>query len=357
MRILSVVGARPQFVKLGPICRAFQRFPNLTHRIVHTGQHYDDAMSGAFFRDLGIPAPAVNLEVGSGSHGTQTAEMMRRLEPVLQAEAPDWVLLYGDTNSTIAGALTAAKMHLRSAHIESGLRSFNRMMPEEINRVVTDHVSDVLFCPTGAAMENLRREGLGDRAVLTGDIMLDAVLAIAEIAETRTDSAAFGWQPRSYALATIHRAENTDDIRRLETLLNALEEISSHICPAVLAIHPRTRKMVATLGWKADKITIIPPLSYPDMLLFEKRARMILTDSGGVQKEAYILNVPCITLRNETEWIETLGNSCNTLAGADPSRILRAAESADAAGPWADYYGDGDAAVRIVQEILRRGAR
>jgi UDP-N-acetylglucosamine 2-epimerase len=354
MRMVSVVGARPQFVKLGPVCRAFQRFPSATHRIVHTGQHYDDAMSGAFFRDLGIPAPAVNLEVGSGSHASQTAEMMRRLETVLQAESPDWVLLYGDTNSTLAGALTAAKLHLRCAHIESGLRSFNRSMPEEINRVVTDHVSDVLFCPTDSAMENLRREGLAERAVLTGDIMLDAIVAVAGAAEAGTDSAAFQWQQRSYALATIHRAENTDDVARLRALLDALEEISSRICPVVLAIHPRTEKMVATLGWKADKITIIPPLSYPDMILFEKRARMILTDSGGVQKEAYILNVPCITLRNETEWVETLGNSCNTITGADPVRILQAARNADAAGPWASYYGNGNAAGCIVQDLVSR---
>jgi len=248
--------------------------------------------------------------------------------------------------------VTAAKMQLRTAHIESGLRSFNRKMPEEINRVVTDHISDALYCPTECAMDNLRREGLGNRAVLTGDIMLDAVVSVAQKAELNLNSTAFQWQPRSYALATIHRAENTDDVARLQALLGALEKISAHMCPVVLAIHPRTQKIVSTIGWKAKNITIISPLSYPDMILFEKRARMILTDSGGVQKEAYILQVPCITLRDETEWVETLENSCNTVSGADPARILQAARYAGSAGPWASYYGDGTCAVSIVRHIL-----
>ena len=205
MRIVSVVGARPQFVKLAVICRALAIHTDVCHRVVHTGQHYDDAMSGSFFRDLSIPEPAFNLEVGSGTHGEQTAEMIRRLEPVLESENPDWVLLYGDTNSTVAGALTAAKLHLRSAHIEAGLRSFNRAMPEEVNRVVADHLSDLLFCPTTTAMENMEREGLGERAVLTGDVMFDAVLANLETARTRNSSIAYQFGAGEYAFATIHR--------------------------------------------------------------------------------------------------------------------------------------------------------
>lgn len=329
------------------MCRALRRFPAVEHRIIHTGQHYDDAMSGSFFRELCIPEPAVNLEVGSASQALQTAEMMSRLEPILEKWRPDWVLLYGDTNSTIAGALTATKLHLRTAHIESGLRSFFRGMPEEINRVVSDHVADVLFCPTETAMENLRREGLIDRAILTGDIMLDAVLSCCDAAEQRPDSSALRWEPGSYALATIHRAENTDDPQRLCRLLSALEDVAARVCPVVIAMHPRTAKAAASIGWTAVNTTVIPPLSYPDMLLFEKRARMILTDSGGVQKEAYFFKVPCITLRDQTEWVETLTNGCNTLAGVDRDRILQAATECSGVGQWIYDYGNGKAAERI----------
>ena len=355
MRIASVVGARPQFVKLAVLCRALARQPKLEHRIVHTGQHYDDAMSGSFFRDLAIAEPHHNLNVRSASHAQQTAEMIRRLEPVLHSLQPDWVLLYGDTNSTVAGALTAAKMHFKLAHIEAGLRSFNREMPEEINRVVADHLSDLLFCPTSTAIENLQREGLSSRAVLCGDVMYDAILANLEAAERRTGSPAYQWKDRSYALATVHRAENTDNIDRLSSVMHALERIGSEIYPVVLTVHPRTRKALEELGWTPEHVSFIPPLSYPDMLLFEKRASMILTDSGGVQKEAYFLRVPCVTLRDETEWIETLENSCNTLAGAsEPNRIFRAARQATSVGPWGTHYGQGDAGEIIVRELIAR---
>jgi len=352
MRVVSVVGARPQFVKLAVICRAFAAHSAVSHSIVHTGQHYDDAMSGAFFRDLGIPEPAVNLEVGSGTHAEQTAEIMRRLEPVLVSERPDWVLLYGDTNSTMAAALTAAKLHFRIAHVEAGLRSFNRRMPEEINRIVTDHVSDLLFCPTTAGMENLRVEGLNGRAVLTGDVMLDAVLANLDVAVARTVSPAYRWRAGQYALATIHRAENTDDRDRLEALLYALEVIADQICPVVLAVHPRTQKILASSGRELRHVSIIPPVGYPDMLLLESRARMILTDSGGVQKEAYFLRVPCVTLRDETEWVETLNNGCNIVAGADPQAVIAAAQRTNAAGPWVNHYGNGKAGAQIVEALL-----
>jgi UDP-GlcNAc3NAcA epimerase len=355
MRIVSIVGARPQFIKLAPISRSIAEFEGIEHRIVHTGQHYDDAMSGAFFRDLGIPEATFNLGVGSGTHGEQTAEMIRHLEPVLESEHPDWVLLYGDTNSTVAGALTAVKLHLRLAHVEAGLRSFNRNMPEEINRIVADHVSDLLFCPTTAGMENLRREGLDSRAILSGDVMYDALLANLGRAENRTDSIAYQWQPGGYALATIHRAENTDNPQRLRSLVEALERIAVEICPVILALHPRTQKALEANRLAVDRIIIIPPQPYFDMLLLEKRARMILTDSGGVQKEAYFAHVPCVTLRDETEWTETLENSCNVLAGSsDPERILAAARQTSSAGPWSSHYGCGDASRKIVEELSRR---
>jgi UDP-GlcNAc3NAcA epimerase len=355
MRVVSIVGARPQFVKLAVLSRAFAKYPQIQHQVLHTGQHYDDAMSASFFRDLAIPEPDANLGVGSGSHGEQTAEMIRRLEPVLGAQRVDWVLLYGDTNSTAAGAVTAAKMNLKLAHIEAGLRSFNIQMPEEINRIIADHLSHLLFCPTAVGMENLRREGLIDRAVLSGDVMYDAVVANIGSCRAFGDSPAFGWTEGSYALATIHRAENTDKIERLQCVLQAFERIASEICPVVVAVHPRTRKILNAMQWEPRYVSMIPPLRYLDMLLFEKRARMILTDSGGVQKEAYFLRVPCITLRDETEWTETLENSCNVLAGAsDPDRIVQLARQADLAGPWGEHYGSGDAAEIIVKELLTR---
>lgn len=355
MRIVSVVGARPQFIKLAPIYRAAARIEGLEHRVVHTGQHYDDAMSGTFFRELEIPEPSHNLAVGSGSHGQQTAEMIRRLEPVLEAERPDWVLLYGDTNSTMAGALVASKLKQRTAHIEAGLRSFNRSMPEEINRIVADHLSDLLFSPTQAGVDNLRREGLESRAVLSGDVMYDALLTNLCKAEQRTDSLAYQWPEGGYALATIHRAENTDDLTRLRALIAALGRVAAEICPVVLALHPRTRKILDANHVGIDHVEIIGPQPYFDLLLLEKRARMILTDSGGVQKEAYFARVPCVTLRDETEWIETLENSCNQLAGAsDPERIVAAARGAQSAGPWGSHYGRGNAAGIIIEELIKR---
>lgn len=357
MRIVSVVGARPQFVKLAVICRALAPHDNVHHRIVHTGQHYDDAMSGSFFRDLAIPPPAYNLEVGSGSHAEQTAEMMRRLEPVLESERPDWVLLYGDTNSTVAGALTAAKLHLPVAHIEAGLRSYNRFMPEEVNRIVADHLSDLLLCPTSASVENAQREGLGPRAVLTGDVMLDAVVAAADRAASIQDPVASRWPAGGYALATIHRAENTDDPQRLDVLLSALEQIARDICPVILATHPRTQKMIDRSGRTLEHVFPVPPVPYLEMLLLEQRARMILTDSGGVQKEAYFFRVPCITLRDETEWVETLENQCNVLAGASrPEKIVSAAGLAASAGPWKDHYGTGKAGECIVSHLLSKSS-
>lgn len=351
MRILSIVGARPQFVKLAVVCRALAKRGDRQawrHTIVHTGQHYDPALSSVFFEELAIPRPDYDLEVGSGSHGVQIGEMLKRLEPVLEKEAPDWVLLYGDTNSTLAGALVAAKAPFRTAHIEAGLRSWRRGMPEEINRIVADHLSDLLLCPTALAVENLHKEGLGDRAVLTGDVMYDASLAFRQAAEKRGGPLADAWRPGQFALATVHRAENADDPCRLRSIVEALDQIARTICPVVWPVHPRTKNRLDGLGCPAGAITTIDPVSYLEMLLMEGRARFILTDSGGVQKEAYFLKVPCITLRDETEWRETLENNCNLLTGPFREQIVAAAGNVGQAGPWSAAYGDGNAGSAIL---------
>jgi UDP-GlcNAc3NAcA epimerase len=351
MRIVSIVGARPQFVKLAVICRAAS-LRGAEHQIVHTGQHYDAAMSDVFFDELGIPAPDHHLGVGSGSHGEQTGEMLKRLEPVLKRAKPDWVLLYGDTNSTLAGAVVAAKLHLRVAHVEAGLRSFNRRMPEEINRLVADQLSDLLLCPTDTAVKNLRAEGLADRAVVTGDVMYDAALWGARTAEERRVFADSPWRDNPFALATIHRAENTDNIDRLRGLLAGLERVSAQIVPVVLPLHPRTRKVVEQIGWNPTAVRVVEPLSYLEMLWMEQHSQLILTDSGGVQKEAYFMKVPCITLRDETEWIETLENGCNVLTGADPDKIITAAQRGGSAGPWLNPYGNGNAGARTLNALF-----
>ena len=270
MRIVSIVGARPQFVKLAAICRALAKreaSERWSHRIIHTGQHYDPELSAIFFEELAIPRPDHDLEVGSGAHGAQTGEMIKRLEPILTSEKPDWVLLYGDTNSTLAGAVVASKLGLPIAHIESGLRSHRRTMPEEINRIVADHLSDLLFCPTPLAVENLHNEGLRKRALLTGDVMYDASLTFRQAAEARGGPLADAWKPREFALATVHRAENTDDPNRLHAIVNALERIADSMCPVVWPVHPRTKKRLEDLGWTTGSVTTIQPLSYFDIAL------------------------------------------------------------------------------------------
>jgi len=351
MRICSIVGARPQFVKLAVICRAAAKCGSWTHRIIHTGQHYDASLSAVFFEELTIPRPDHDLGVGSGTHGEQTGEMMKRLEPILAAEKPDWVLLYGDTNSTLAGAVVAAKLGLRSAHIEAGLRSHRRSMPEEINRVVADHLGDLLLCPTESAVDNLRKEGLGGRAILTGDVMFDASILYRAAAEQRGGELSETWRPGEFALATVHRAENTDDAERLGAIASALDRIARTMCPVVWPVHPRTRKRLGETGCLTGRVTTIEPVSYFEMLLLEGRARLILTDSGGVQKEAYFFRVPCITLRDETEWVETLENGCNVLAGAGEEQITRAAAKIQQAGPWTAAYGDGNAGGAILKAL------
>lgn len=354
MHVCSVVGARPQFVKLAAVCTAVERRDGWRHTIVHTGQHYDPALSAVFFEELAIPAPHHELGVGSGSHGEQIGDMLKRLEPVLASTRPDWVLLFGDTNSTLAGAIVSSRLGLRTAHVEAGLRSFRRTMPEEANRVVADHLSDLLLCPTAVAMENLRREGLAERAVLTGDVMLDAALSYRELAERRGGGVADTWRPGAFALATVHRAENTDDAPRLRGIVAGLDRIAQTVCPVVWPVHPRTRKQLAAFGLSTGAVTTIEPVSYLGMLLLEGRARVILTDSGGVQKEAYFFRVPCVTLRDETEWRETLENGCNVLVPANPDAMI-AAVTASRAGPWTAVYGGGTASAAVLDALERHG--
>jgi len=367
LRIVTVVGARPQFIKAAAVSRAVSRNneqaggPRLDEKIVHTGQHYDENMSQVFFDELKIPRPAVNLEVGSAAHGRQTGAMLQRLEDVLLAERPDWVLIYGDTNSTLAGALAAVKLHVPVAHVEAGLRSFNRRMPEEINRVVADHVSTVLFCPTDTAVGNLAAEGITEGVRNVGDVMYDSVLFNARLSEQssdaldRMDLAAGG-----FYLATVHRAENTDDPARLAGILAAFERIDA---PIVLPLHPRTRKTLgAGLERIGGKVRVVDPVPYLDMICLERNARIILTDSGGVQKEAYWFDTPCVTLRDETEWVELVEAGCNRVVGADPDAILAAVGQFEAASAQlpedrpTHLYGDGRSAEKIVAALTEPAA-
>ena len=347
MKVVTVVGARPQFIKCAPVSRALRKVA--IEVLVHTGQHYDDTMSEVFFRELAIPRPDYNLGVGSGPHGEQTGEMLKRIEAVLLTEKPDHVVVYGDTNSTLAGALAAAKLHIPVAHVEAGLRSFNRRMPEEMNRILTDHISDFLFCPTETAVKNLEREGVTQGVHLVGDVMYDAVLCNVHHAEERSHIIEkLQLRPKGYALGTVHRAENTDDRDRLRSVFQGFARIVRTGLPVIVPLHPRTRKQVASAGLSCHEIRMIEPVSYLDMLLLEKQAQVILTDSGGVQKEAYWLGVPCITLREETEWVETVASGWNVLVGCDPDRIAEAVRQARPDKCHPSLYGDGGAAERIV---------
>lgn len=363
MKIVTIVGARPQFIKAAAVSRAIAahnaaRAERAVEEVIlHTGQHYDDNMSQVFFDQLAIPAPRYNLSIGSLSHGAQTGRMLQGIEPVLQQEQPDWVLVYGDTNSTLAGALAARKLNLRVAHVEAGLRSFNRRMPEEINRVLADRISDLLFCPTETAVANLRAEGVARGIEQVGDVMYDASLFSREQARrSSTILERLRLEPRRFVLATVHRAENTDDAARLGGICDGLARVAER-WRVVLALHPRTRRLLAESRSEArlGKVEVIEPVPYLDMIRLEESARAICSDSGGVQKEAFFYRVPCITLREETEWVETVAAGWNTLAGADAQAIARAAEAAERtpAEPANSFYGDGNAAGRIVEILLR----
>ena len=369
-KVVSVVGARPQFIKVAPLVRSFDQFElrsglPVDHVIVHTGQHYDASMSDVFFDELRIPPATFNLGVGSGSHGSQTGQMLAKIEETLLSSRPDIVVAYGDTNSALAATLSAAKLHIPVAHVESGLRSFNRRMPEEINRVVADHASDLLLAPTPTALANLEKEGLGERAILTGDIMYDAVLFNRGLAAERSRILErLALEPGRYGVVTIHRAENTDDETRLRKVLGALDEVAATTAELVFPLHPRTAKVVRARfpAWSPHpRLRVVPPLGYLDTLSLVGHARMLLTDSGGLQKEAFFLGCPCITLRDETEWVETVQGGGNILAGVEPDAIREAVSVWDARVPAgrADFsaavaaaFGDGHAADAIRDAVL-----
>lgn len=352
MKIVTVVGARPQFIKAAPVSRVWRQ--EGVEVLVHTGQHYDDNMSAVFFRELDIPEPDYNLGVSSGSHGWQTGQMLTGIEKILLDEKPDKVLVYGDTNSTLAGALAAVKLHIPVAHVEAGLRSFNRQMPEEHNRVLTDHCSDMLFCPTQTAVDWLAQEGITTGVHLVGDVMYDAVLHNIELARQRlmtlTD---LQLEPKNYLLATIHRPYNTDVPKRLQNILTAFVDINA---PIIFPVHPRTRQYISALSLETlegSKVYMVEPVSYLDMLVLEQNARLILTDSGGVQKEAYFMAVPCVTLRPETEWVETVETGWNLVVDADPERIVEAANGHFwPTEPPQPIFGDGRAAEKIVDLLV-----
>ena len=329
MRIVSVVGARPQFIKAAPVLKALAA----AHQVVqvHTGQHYDDNMSAVFFRELDMPDPDLHLGVGSGSHARQTAAMIERLEPVLEQQRPDGVVIYGDTNTTLAAAVVAAKLVLPIAHVEAGLRSFNRAMPEEQNRLVSDHLSRLLFCPTETAVRNLAAEGIESGVHLVGDVMEEALLDAVVRARQQADVLErLGLTEGHYVLATVHRAENTENIDRLQRILEAFSQLGERV---IFPMHPRTRAAIAAAGWSpGPNVTVLEPQGYLAMIRLESSAAAVLTDSGGVQKEAFWLGVPCVTLRDETEWTETLADGRNVLAGADTERIVALSRSAIAAG-------------------------
>jgi UDP-GlcNAc3NAcA epimerase len=344
-KIVTIVGARPQFVKAGVVSRALQG--SFHEVLVHTGQHYDLNMSDVFFRELELAAPAYNLGVGSGTHGVQTGRMLEAIEAVLLTERPDRLLIYGDTNSTLAGALAAAKLHIPIAHVEAGLRSFNREMPEEINRVVADHLSDRLFAPTETAVVNLKNEGITGGVHRVGDVMYDTFLIGSRLAPERSKILKeLKLQPKEFLLLTLHRAENTDDFSRLKAILEALAGLDQTV---VFPIHPRTRNKLQEAGivLPDGALHLIDPVGYFDMVMLELNSAAVFTDSGGVQKEAYMAGVPCITLRGETEWVETVTAGWNKIVGADPALIRAAARLDWVATEHPLLYGDGNAAGKI----------
>ena len=361
MKIATIVGARPQFIKAAPVSKALLAAGHQEY-LIHTGQHYDQGMSQVFFDELGLPEPDVNLGVGSGMHGWQTGQMLMRIEETLIKEKPERVLVYGDTNSTLAGALAAVKLQIPLAHVEAGLRSFNREMPEEHNRVLTDHCADLLFCPTQTAVENLRYEGITQGACWVGDTMYDAVLQFAEMARQRsTILKGLELEPKQFLLATIHRPYNTDNPEILDGILRAFREHDETI---IFPVHPRTRACIEKYDLldphndlsqpisENNKLKLIGPVGYLDMLMLEQNARLILTDSGGMQKEAYFFGVPCLTLRPETEWVETVEAGWNVLVEADPMKIAKTIRehSWPTQTPPA-LFGDGDAASKICSYI------
>jgi UDP-N-acetylglucosamine 2-epimerase len=348
MKILSIVGARPEFIQAMPVSRVLRE----KHReiLVHTGQHYDYRMSQAFFDELDIPTPDYNLEVGSGTHARQTAEILIRLEEVLIKEQPDLVIVRGDTNSTLAGAIAPSKLHIPLAHIEAGERSFERRMPEELNRLVADRLANIHFCVSDAAIRNLAEEGIRESVHLVGDVMLDAHIQVGQVARRKsTILSQLCLQPRQYCLVTLHRSANTDSPERLRSILSALDQVEETI---IFPVHPRTRKAVDAVPYNMGKhLHLIEPVGYLDMLVLEENARLIATDSGGVQREAYFCGIPCLTLRDETEWGATLTTGWNRLVGADTQKILEAWNNFQPPAERPPIFGFGSAALRISEVI------
>jgi len=362
MKIVTVVGARPQFIKAATISRAISHHNSIPgnlaieEKIIHTGQHYDTNMSDNFFKELNIPSPNFHLNIGSGSHGTQTGKMLEKIEDVLQREEPDYLLVYGDTNSTLAGALAAAKLLIPVAHIEAGLRSFNRIMPEEVNRVLCDHISTLLFCPTKTSLKNLENEGITKGVKCVGDIMYDSMLYYKEKA-SQTILDYLSIEPNNYILATVHRAENTDNPVRLKAIMRALGDAAESSRTVVLALHPRTKKLLTQQGLKLSKsIQVIEPTPYLETITLLKNAKAIMTDSGGMQKEAFFLETPCLTFRDETEWVETIDIGANKLIGVDRKKTAKALDQL-VSNKWkpdfsAKPYGEGNAAEKIVARLM-----
>lgn len=348
MKIITIVGARPQFIKAAAVSNIIRK--EHEEILIHTGQHYDENMSKIFFDELNIPRPDYNLEVGSGGHGHQTGLMLMKLEEIYLKEKPDMVLVYGDTNSTLAGALCASKLLIPVAHIEAGLRSFNMAMPEEQNRILTDHISRLLFVPTETAHKNLNNEGINKGIYNVGDVMYDAVLHFKKLAEDKCDILAkIDVQKNEYILATIHRAESTNDRSKLEGIIGALNGCGKKI---VIPLHPRTKKYMNDYNLSFnDNIKVIDPVGYLEMVSLEANAAKIVTDSGGVQKEAYFMGKPCITMREQTEWVETVDCGWNIIVGTDKNRIIKAINEFNPSGKREDIFGDGKAAQKILDKI------
>lgn len=354
MKIITIVGARPQFVKAAALSRAIEKYPEIEEIIVHTGQHFDDNMSEVFFREMEIPKPKYNLNINSVGHGAMTGRMLEQIEKILLEENPDLLLVYGDTNSTIAGALAAKKLHIKVAHVEAGLRSFNMDMPEEVNRILTDRISDYLFCPTQTAVDNLRKEGyenIDTKIIKSGDVMQDAAeyysLTSAEkatVSNTIVDD--------KFILCTLHRAENTDNKENLTGIINALNTVNKNI-PVVLPLHPRTKGKIADLGLKMEFKTI-DPVGYFDMIELLKKCTLVMTDSGGLQKEAFFFKKNCVTMREQTEWVELVENKVNVLVGSDTQKIIQGVEQMleQKADFTIDLYGKGKACENIIQELI-----
>jgi len=350
MKIITVVGARPQFIKAAPVSKELRKYFN--EILIHTGQHYDDNMSKIFFEELGIPKPDYNLNIGSGNHGKMTGEMLGKLEEIYLKEKPDCILVYGDTNSTLAGALAASKLLIPVIHVEAGLRSFNKSMPEEQNRILTDHISKLLLAPTKDAEKNLEKEGIKNGVHNIGDVMYDAVLMFKEKSKIKEKLLEkIGVKKNEYILATIHRAENTNNIERLKNIIEALNESSTTI---VLPLHPRTKKFIEEYGLNfAEDIKVIEPVGYLEMLMLEGNSQKIVTDSGGVQKEAYFMSKPCITMRDETEWVETVDVGWNVVVGTDKAKILESIKNFNPKNEQPYIFGDGKASEKIVELIKK----